>query len=973
MPRNEDMVYSLPAGTEAVTGTTIESSKYNMVLRDLEAEANEPRPIAAGGTGTTSLVGLQALVGYSADNLAALVASSTAYPVGATVQARQGGTTYRVVEADGQHVTAGGVHLIESGPMFTSRAALGRAVSAGILPQGQTVAVGGQSYVIDSTATGAGSALADLGINGVRRGDRLENLFLAAHFTTQDDTTIRFSSSMDGVHFRALNSAELQGGPAFALSQRDPAVTWFDGWWWVFGTGGSPGVHDFAVYRSRDLTSWSKYQVVMAGGPYFSSTTPMPGGTAPASAIWAPEPFVEDGVMKVMISVRYGADFTNIYGAAQQHFRPYITTLTNAETVAFSAPVAMSFGPGYPANIRQWDQASGTAITPTTPLRHQSSTAGNGGLDMSLMEHLARDYPNDTILLVPVAKGGSGFTGSDAAHSFLPGGDARVEMAARINAALAAHPGATIEGMFWQQGEQDRNNAQYQTDLTAFLTYVRTTWAELATRPVILGEMGTFATPGTTNINSVIAAVAATRTNFGTASSAGLTDNGDGLHFSANSYRALGDRHYAAWKALRGALPGGSGATRIFIVGGQSNAIGTTPAYHTYDAGTSMIDPSVVKVGGTYYAAIKDSVFRRIRIYSAGALPGPWTYHRSIGDSNREIEAPCLVRVRQRSALGSETPRDMFRLYVDHNRTGPTDAEPNNLVGAPLYAEAVGSPAGAYGALAPVYFETAVRHGSVVNLAELPQEAASIVAAVGAAAGHPRTAALDQVPLTAGTTWIRPQPDALYYTDLTIGHVNLRIKDGPADRFYLACFSGDATVGITVLTDYAIGRGFIVGYAYGDNDAIIEMRRRTDGGGYYPTGMVRRGAFRANRGGTAQSIAAGTDVKVGFPTQVHDLGAYYNGTNSTYTPPRGRVDLTARVLISGLDSGASNFAAIRKNGTIIASTFFQGVGQASAVVVLNGEPCSGSDVFDVMANAGGASAKSISGSTYVTEFSGVCW
>lgn len=112
MPRNEDMVYSLPAGTEAVTGTTIESAKYNMVLRDLETEMNAARPIAAGGTGTTSLAGLQALVGYySVDSIATLTASSTDYPIGTILVTKSGQFSFQVVSSDPDLTTAGGVGL----------------------------------------------------------------------------------------------------------------------------------------------------------------------------------------------------------------------------------------------------------------------------------------------------------------------------------------------------------------------------------------------------------------------------------------------------------------------------------------------------------------------------------------------------------------------------------------------------------------------------------------------------------------------------------------------------------------------------------------------------------------------------------------------------------------------------------------------------------------------------------------------
>jgi hypothetical protein len=51
MPRSGGGVYSKPAGTTAVTNTTIESAKYNSVIDDLVADANAARPISAGGTG----------------------------------------------------------------------------------------------------------------------------------------------------------------------------------------------------------------------------------------------------------------------------------------------------------------------------------------------------------------------------------------------------------------------------------------------------------------------------------------------------------------------------------------------------------------------------------------------------------------------------------------------------------------------------------------------------------------------------------------------------------------------------------------------------------------------------------------------------------------------------------------------------------------------------------------------------------
>ena len=59
MPRDGSGVYSAPSGTLAVSTTLISSSAYNALVADLEANANEARPVSVGGTGQTSIVGIQ--------------------------------------------------------------------------------------------------------------------------------------------------------------------------------------------------------------------------------------------------------------------------------------------------------------------------------------------------------------------------------------------------------------------------------------------------------------------------------------------------------------------------------------------------------------------------------------------------------------------------------------------------------------------------------------------------------------------------------------------------------------------------------------------------------------------------------------------------------------------------------------------------------------------------------------------------
>jgi hypothetical protein len=54
MSRDGSGIYSIPPGTEGIPDTTIESTKYNGFVHDVETDLNAPRPIIAGGTGATS-------------------------------------------------------------------------------------------------------------------------------------------------------------------------------------------------------------------------------------------------------------------------------------------------------------------------------------------------------------------------------------------------------------------------------------------------------------------------------------------------------------------------------------------------------------------------------------------------------------------------------------------------------------------------------------------------------------------------------------------------------------------------------------------------------------------------------------------------------------------------------------------------------------------------------------------------------
>jgi hypothetical protein len=54
MSRNGSGVYSKPAGTTAVSGTTIEAAPFNEVIDDIIDDLNLDRPVVAGGTGAST-------------------------------------------------------------------------------------------------------------------------------------------------------------------------------------------------------------------------------------------------------------------------------------------------------------------------------------------------------------------------------------------------------------------------------------------------------------------------------------------------------------------------------------------------------------------------------------------------------------------------------------------------------------------------------------------------------------------------------------------------------------------------------------------------------------------------------------------------------------------------------------------------------------------------------------------------------
>lgn len=206
------------------------------------------------------------------------------------------------------------------------------------------------------------------------------------------------------------------------------------------------------------------------------------------------------------------------------------------------------------ARLFQWNQA-GAIVSGAEPLDHVDRQA-------TLIGHAvawARDYyiPNALaagrrVLLVPCAKGGTGFV----TNEWNPGDPLYNAAISRTLAALAAAPvGSVIKGCLWHQGENDAQAAvsgpTYRANLEAMIAGMRSGLSS-SQLPFILGGM-TDQSVGQTG-GAIIEHVIRQTTNrlnyTGFANSQLPSALGAlNVHFTAAEQRTFAGRYWTAWQA----------------------------------------------------------------------------------------------------------------------------------------------------------------------------------------------------------------------------------------------------------------------------------------------------------------------------------------------------------------------------------------------------------------------------------------
>jgi Carbohydrate esterase, sialic acid-specific acetylesterase len=202
-----------------------------------------------------------------------------------------------------------------------------------------------------------------------------------------------------------------------------------------------------------------------------------------------------------------------------------------------------------PPRVFTWTQ-DGRWRPATAPIHFDRPAIAGVGPGVAFGRSVAESHPSWTVGLVPSAVGGSSL------DEWRPGGKYYSDALARTRAALGA--GGRLTAILWHQGESDNNPEKAASYVARFRVMIQQLRSDLGSPeiPVLAGELGRF-TAAAQRINPQLALLPATVSRCALATSEGLTDKGDKLHFDSRSARELGRRYADAWSRMMPPPDGG--------------------------------------------------------------------------------------------------------------------------------------------------------------------------------------------------------------------------------------------------------------------------------------------------------------------------------------------------------------------------------------------------------------------------------
>jgi len=188
-------------------------------------------------------------------------------------------------------------------------------------------------------------------------------------------------------------------------------------------------------------------------------------------------------------------------------------------------------------------------VAATAPFHFDRKNAGIGPANEFVKRYLA-DHPGETVGIVPCAVGGSQSATWDARAAGKAGANFRRALAR----AKVARRNGTFVAILWHQGEAD--SAHTLDELRSYYPQrfgemIAAFRDEIGDVPVVVGEVGRFfGGDKAARINTVLNELPKTVAYCACASSEGLADGGDKVHFGVEGATGLGTRYYDAYKSI---------------------------------------------------------------------------------------------------------------------------------------------------------------------------------------------------------------------------------------------------------------------------------------------------------------------------------------------------------------------------------------------------------------------------------------
>lgn len=207
------------------------------------------------------------------------------------------------------------------------------------------------------------------------------------------------------------------------------------------------------------------------------------------------------------------------------------------------------------SRVMQYGTTRQTLELAENPLDHRDEGADTVGLGLSLGKAYADNYleAGRKVLLVPAAKGGTGF--SDG--YWVQGGQGYNNAIGRANEAIALGENSRIVLIAWHQGEKDNalTESEYANFLDTLISEFRGGITGASDVPFIVGEIPTASNSYGAGVDAALNNTTQRVSNTGFVTTEDLSLGNDSLHFTAESCRTMGSRYATEYGVLLASQP----------------------------------------------------------------------------------------------------------------------------------------------------------------------------------------------------------------------------------------------------------------------------------------------------------------------------------------------------------------------------------------------------------------------------------